>query len=74
MRQQVLPELTEREVLALMARHQTNPVIAERLSLSPKTVRNSTSSIFTKLQVIDRAKANLCAHETRLGASAQRGG
>jgi DNA-binding NarL/FixJ family response regulator len=66
--------MREGEVLALMARHQTNPVTTERLSLSPNAVANSTSSIFTKLQVIDRAQANLCAHETRLGASAQRGG
>jgi DNA-binding NarL/FixJ family response regulator len=66
---QAFPELTnrEREVLALMAQHQTNPEIAERLSLSPKTVRNIASSIFTKLQVIDRAQAIICAREAGLG-------
>jgi DNA-binding NarL/FixJ family response regulator len=66
---QAFPELTnrEREVLALMAQHQTNPEIAERLSLSPKTVRNIASSIFTKLQVIDRAHAIIRAREAGLG-------
>ena len=63
------PELTtrEREVLTLIAQHQTNPEIAERLSLSPKTVRNIASSIFTKLQVIDRAQAIIRAREAGLG-------
>lgn len=66
---QTFPELTtrEREVLALMAQHQSNPEIAERLSLSPKTVRNIASNIFTKLQVIDRAQAILRAREAGLG-------
>lgn len=68
--QQAFPELThrEREVLALIAQHRTNPEIAERLSLSPKTVRNIASSIFTKLQVIDRAQAILRAREAGLGS------
>jgi DNA-binding NarL/FixJ family response regulator len=66
---QAFPELTnrEREILALMAQHQTNPEIAQRLSLSPKTVRNIASSIFTKLQVIDRAQAIIRAREAGLG-------
>jgi DNA-binding NarL/FixJ family response regulator len=66
---QAFPELTrrEREVLTLIAQHQTNPEIAERLSLSPKTVRNIASSIFTKLQVIDRAQAIIRAREAGLG-------
>src|SRR3954447_2535540 len=39
------PELTEREheILELIARHETNPEIAKRLNLSPKTVRNHVS-------------------------------
>lgn len=63
------PELTEREreVLALLARHQTNTQIAQELSLSPKTVRNHVSSIFTKLQVADRAQAILRAREGGMG-------
>ena len=56
---QVLPELTEREreVLALIAQGQTNAAIAEHLVLSPKTVRNHVSTIFSKLQVASRAEA-----------------
>jgi DNA-binding NarL/FixJ family response regulator len=67
---QAFPQLTtrEREVLALIAQHQTNSEIAERLSLSPKTVRNIASSIFTKLQVIDRAQAIIRAREAGFGS------
>jgi DNA-binding NarL/FixJ family response regulator len=63
------PELTdrEREVLALIARHETNPEIAKKLHLSPKTVRNHVSNIFTKLQVADRAQAIIRAREAGLG-------
>ncbi|GIH89766.1 response regulator [Planobispora siamensis] len=63
-----LPELTrrEREILALVAGHLTNPQIAARLGLSQKTVRNHVSSIFTKLQVADRAQAITRAREAGL--------
>jgi DNA-binding NarL/FixJ family response regulator len=63
------PELTEREqeILELIARHQTNPEIAQRLGLSPKTVRNHVSNIFAKLQVADRAQAIIRAREAGLG-------
>ncbi len=63
------PELTEREheILELIARHETNPEIAKRLYLSPKTVRNHVSNIFTKLQVADRAHAIIRAREAGLG-------
>jgi DNA-binding NarL/FixJ family response regulator len=48
----VFPELTERErqTLELIAQGHKNTVIAERLHLSPKTVRNYVTSIFDKLQ------------------------
>ncbi len=62
-----LLELTEREILTLIARHETNPEIARRLYLSPKTVRNHVSNIFTKLQVADRAQAIVRAREAGLG-------
>jgi DNA-binding NarL/FixJ family response regulator len=64
-----LPELTEREreVLALIAQGLTNAAIAERLVLSPKTVRNYISDIFGKLQVADRVQAVLRAREAGLG-------
>jgi DNA-binding NarL/FixJ family response regulator len=59
------PELTdyEREILALIAQHRTNPEIAERLSLSQKTVRNHVSNTFSKLQVVDRAQAIIRVRE-----------
>ncbi|MEV0727299.1 MULTISPECIES: response regulator transcription factor [Polymorphospora] len=62
------PELTsrEREILALIAQHLTNPQIALRLGLSQKTVRNHVSNIFTKLQVADRAQAIIMAREQGL--------
>lgn len=62
------PELTEREkeVLALLARHLTNPQIAARLGLSDKTVRNHVSNVLAKLQVSDRAQAILRAREAGL--------
>ena len=63
------PELTdrEREVLALIARGLTNSAIAEQLVLSPKTVRNYITEIFSKLQVADRAQAVIRAREAGLG-------
>jgi DNA-binding NarL/FixJ family response regulator len=53
------PELTarEREVLGLIAQGLNNTLIAQRLHLAPKTVRNLASSVFAKLQVADRAQA-----------------
>ena len=59
------PELTEREreILALLAQGLTNSAIAERLSLSTKTVRNRVSDIFSKLQVNDRAEAIIKARD-----------
>jgi DNA-binding NarL/FixJ family response regulator len=63
------PELSdrEREILDLIAQHHTNPEIAERLSLAPKTVRNHVSNIFAKLQVADRAQAIMRARDAGLG-------
>jgi DNA-binding NarL/FixJ family response regulator len=65
----VFPELTvrEREVLALLAEGYTNQAIAQRLFLSPKTVRNYVSNIFSKLQVADRSEAMLRARDAGLG-------
>jgi DNA-binding NarL/FixJ family response regulator len=66
---QLFPELTEREreVLALVAAGETNAAIARRLTLSPKTVRNHVSNIFTKLQVADRSQAIVRARRAGLG-------
>ena len=56
----------EREVLTLIAQGLTNTAIAERLVLSPKTVRNYISEIYSKLQVTDRIQAVLRARESGL--------
>ncbi len=66
-----LPELTdrEREILALIAQGHSNTIIARQLVLSPKTVSNYVSNIFSKLQVVDRAQAMLRAHQAGLGQS-----
>lgn len=63
------PELTEREieVLDLIARGDNNAEIAEKLSVSPKTVSNHISNIFSKLQVADRAQAIVRARQAGLG-------
>jgi DNA-binding NarL/FixJ family response regulator len=65
----VFPDLTEREreILGLIARGKSNAEIAEELVLSPKTVSNHVSNIFSKLQVVDRAQAVLRAKQAGLG-------
>ena len=55
------------EILDLIARGRSNSEIARQLYVSPKTVRNHISSIFTKLQVADRAQAIVRAREAGLG-------
>ncbi len=65
----VFPELTEREreILSLIAQGYKNAEIAEQLVLSPKTVRNHITNVFSKLQVADRAEAVLRARQAGLG-------
>jgi DNA-binding NarL/FixJ family response regulator len=58
----------ERQVLALMASGATNPEIAERLYLSPHTVKEHTSALYRKLEVRNRAEAVRRAE--RLGLTA----
>jgi DNA-binding NarL/FixJ family response regulator len=64
----VFPELSEREreVLQLLARGEKNAAIAQRLVLSPKTVRNHVSTILRKLQVLDRTQAAVRARDAGL--------
>ncbi|HUG30315.1 MAG TPA: response regulator transcription factor [Candidatus Limnocylindria bacterium] len=70
----IFPELTEREreILDMVARGLSNPDITRRLVLSPKTVRNHVSNIFSKLQVADRAQAIVRAREAGLGGTKPR--
>jgi DNA-binding NarL/FixJ family response regulator len=53
------PQLTarERDVLRLLAGGLTNQAIADRLVLSPKSVRNLVSSVLLKLGAPDRRAA-----------------
>jgi DNA-binding NarL/FixJ family response regulator len=62
------PDLTarEREILGLIAQGRSNGEIASELVLSPKTVSNHVSNIFSKLQVVDRAQAVLRARQAEL--------
>jgi DNA-binding NarL/FixJ family response regulator len=66
---QVFPDLSsrEREILALLAQGYKNAEIADRLVISPKTVRNYVSNIISKLQVADRAQAILRAKDAGFG-------
>jgi DNA-binding NarL/FixJ family response regulator len=69
MPQQVFPEHTEREreILGLIALGKSNAEIAEEFVISPKTVANHVSNIFSKLQVVDRAQAVLRAQQSGQG-------
>lgn len=64
-------ELTprERELLELIARGRSNAAIAEKLSISPKTVRNHITSVFGKLDVSHRAEAIVLARDAGLGSN-----
>jgi DNA-binding NarL/FixJ family response regulator len=55
------------EILGLIAQGLNNTVIADRLVISPKTVGNHISNIFSKLQVADRAEAIVRARDAGLG-------
>ena len=68
------PDLTprEHEVLDRIARGEANPVIAARLGISTKTVRNHVSTILDKLMVVDRSQAIVRAREAGLGSDGAR--
>ena len=67
--EEAFPELSsrEREILDLIAQGHSNAKIAARLFISPRTVSNHISHIFTKLQVADRSHAIIRAREEGLG-------
>ncbi len=68
------PDLTqrERELLEMIAEGKSNGEMANRLSLSGKTVRNHISNIFSKLQVAGRAEAIVRAREAGMGSRTER--
>lgn len=57
----------ERQVLDLMAAGLPNPVIAESLSITTKTVKNHVSRVYSKLGVGSRGEAIVTAREAGLG-------
>lgn len=65
----MFPELTDREleVLDLVARGLGNGAIAGRLFLSEKTIRNSVSTILTKLGAASRAELVARARDAGMG-------
>ncbi|MFF2184911.1 response regulator [Streptomyces sp. NPDC058155] len=66
---EAFPTLTsrEREILELLAGGLSYRQIAQRLFVVDKTVRNHVGSIFSKLQVHDRAAAIVRARDAGLG-------
>jgi DNA-binding NarL/FixJ family response regulator len=63
------PQLTSREfdILQLLAEGLDNATIARQLFLSPKTVRNHVSNVFSKIEAPDRPGAIVLAHRQGLG-------
>ena len=56
----------EREVLALVGGGSSNAEIAERLVLSPLTVKTHVARLFSKLEARDRAQLVVAAYESGL--------
>lgn len=67
-RRQRVADLTEREieVLRLVAHGQTNPEIAQQLTISRKTVSRHLESIYSKLNVSTRAAATYFAMQHQI--------
>ncbi len=54
-------------MLDLLGAGMSNPFIGARLGVAAKTVANTVSSVFAKLQVADRNQADVRAREAGLG-------
>jgi DNA-binding NarL/FixJ family response regulator len=67
-RQVVFPELSdrEREILSLLGANHSNKDIAQKLTLSLKTVRNHVSNVLAKIDAPDRHEAGRRAREVGL--------
>ena len=63
----------EREVLALVGQGFSNAEIAERLDVSPATVKSHVGKLIAKLEARDRAALVMLAYETRLVVPVARG-
>jgi DNA-binding NarL/FixJ family response regulator len=63
------PQLSgrEREILGLVAAGHPNKIVALRLGISEKTVKNHLSAVFAKIEVTDRTQAALWAQRNGLG-------
>lgn len=63
--EQMIDKLTarERQILELVAAGHSNKVIAAKLDLAEKTVKHYITNILQKLQVQNRVKAALMAHQ-----------
>ena len=55
----------EKEVLRLVGNGMTNSEISKKLYISEGTVKNYISSLYSKLQVSDRSKLTLYAHQNK---------
>lgn len=56
----------ERDIFIAIVRGWSNPEIAERLHLSPSTVKSYVNQVFTKLHIRDRVQAVILGYELGL--------